>query len=193
MFKTAFRERLCGEFEMRRKRNGRYSIRAFSTFLRTDHSTMSQIVRGARRVPANRIEAWAKKLGVGDEEIAFYIAAESVPDPAVHARNEQLRHWIAEAASITRGPIHFKILELARTPSFRGDCRWIAAQLDASVDEVNVAFSRLLRLRLIAADRREKWTDLTGIPQLTEREFLGLALARVRESAIELAAKTLVK
>jgi hypothetical protein len=62
-----------------------------------------------------------------------------------------------------------------------------------SVDEVNIAFSRLLRLRLIAANGQNSWTDLTGIPQLTEREFLAMALARVRERAVEFGAKTFVK
>jgi len=141
----------------------------------------------------NRIAAWAKKLDMGDEEITFYAAAEFSPSPAIHARQEQLRHWTAEAASITRDPIHLKILELSRNPNFRADCRWIAAQLNVSADDVNIAFSRLLRLRLIAANSCEKWTDLTGIQQLTEREFLGLALARVRESAIDFAASSAAK
>jgi hypothetical protein len=193
MIRTLFSERLCGEFESRQNRNPRYSIRGFAAFLRTDHSTLSQILRGARRVPANRIGAWAKKLGMGVEEITFYIAAEAAPDAAAHARNEHLRHWTAEAASIAREPIHFRILELSHAPKFRADCRWIGRQLNASVDQVNVAFSRLLRLRLIAADGVNNWTDLTGIPQISEREFLGMALARVRESAIEFSARASVK
>ena len=122
---------------------------------------------------------------MGDEEITLYLSAESAPDAPAHARNEQLRHWTVEAASIMREPIHLQILELSRKPKFRADCRWIAAQLNASVDQVNIAFSRLLRLRLIVANHRGKWTDLTGIPELTEREFLGVALARARENAFE--------
>ena len=62
-----------------------------------------------------------------------------------------------------------------------------------NVDEVNIAFSRLLRLRLISAIDRNTWLDLTGIPQITDREFLGIASARVRESAFELGAKDFAK
>jgi hypothetical protein len=184
MFQTLFRERLSREFEFRRGRNPRYSIRAFAAFLRTDHSTLSQILHGARRVPMNRMVAWSKKLSMDDEEIAFYLAAESAPTPAIHARQEQLRQWTAEASSIICDPIHLQILELSRTQNFRADCHLIATQLNVSVDDVNIAFSRLLRLRLIAADGPGKWTDLTGIQQLTEREFINMALARVREYAI---------
>jgi hypothetical protein len=82
---------------------------------------------------------------------------------------------------------------LSRAPNFRADCRWIAEQLDVNVDDVNIAFSRLLRLRLIAANGPDKWTDRTGISHLTEREFLRIALGRVRESAFEFGAKVFVK
>lgn len=193
MFHTLFSQQLSREFESRRKRNSRYSIRAFAAFLRTDHSTLSQILRGVRRVPVGRIGAWARKLGMGDEEITLYIAAESTPDRAAHERHEQLRHWTAEAASIACEPIHLKILELSRKPNFRADCRWITSQLNVNVDEVNIAFSRLLRLRLMAANGPDKWTDLTGIPQLTEPAFLGRALERVRKSAFEFHAKSHTK
>jgi transcriptional regulator with XRE-family HTH domain len=193
MIQTPFCERLCREFQSRRNRNSRYSIRALAVSLRTDHSTLSQILRGRRRVPTNRIAAWAKMLGMGEEEISFYVAAESAPDAAAHARHEQLRQWTAEAASIVREPVHFRILELSRAPNFRADCRWIAEQLDVNVDDVNIAFSRLLRLRLIAANGPDKWTDRTGISHLTEREFLRIALGRVRESAFEFGAKVFVK
>jgi len=130
---------------------------------------------------------------MGEEEIKFYVAAESAPDAAAHARHEHLRHWTAEAASIAREPIHFQILELSRALKFRTDCRWIARQLNVNVDQVNIAFSRLLQLRLIAANGPDKWTDLTGIPELSEREFLGMALARVRKSAFEFSARAFVK
>jgi hypothetical protein len=33
--------------------------------------------------------------------------------------------------------------------TFRADCRWIAQQIGAEVDDVNMAFSRLLRLGLL--------------------------------------------
>jgi len=144
-------------------------------------------------VPSNRIGAWAKKLGMGAEEITFYVAAESASNAVAYAQQEQLRHWTAEAASIIQEPIHLQILELSRRPNFRADCRWIAGQLNVNVDEVNIAFSRLLRLRLISAIDQNTWTDLTGIPQITDREFLGIALARVRESAFELGPKDFAK
>jgi hypothetical protein len=182
---TLFSDRLRREFESRHKRNSQYSIRAFAAFLRTDHSTLSQILRGARRVPPGRVRTWARSLGMGTEEIALYLAAESAPDAVSLRRQEQLRHWTAEAESIANGPLHLQILQLSRRADFRGDCRWIAADLGVDVDGVNIALSRLLRLRLLAVTSPNQWEDLTGIPELSESAFLGVALERVRKSAGE--------
>ena len=180
-----FRQRLEREFNSRREKNPRYSLRAFAAFLATDHSTLSQILRGNRPVPVSRIRSWARKLAMPPEEAAVYVAAEHAPDPALAGRDEQMRHWTAEATEIVGNRVHFDILRMARTRGFRADSRWIAAKIGASADDVNLAVSRLLRLRLLDAGVAGKWTDTTGLAALTESEFRKLALARVREQAAE--------
>ena len=80
-------------------------------------------------------------------------------------------------------PYHWRILRLCGAAEFRADSRWIAEQLGASVDQVNVALSRLLRLRLLSMDSTGRWTDASGVAARGEREFRKVALARVREKA----------
>jgi transcriptional regulator with XRE-family HTH domain len=179
----AFRDRLRRELEARRNRNARYSMRAFAAFLGADHSTLSQILRGTRPVPASRIRSWAKKLGLDREEIAVYLAAERVPDAATSKRQEQLRHWTADAMGVVTERVHWHILRMSREPGFRADCRWIAERTGATVDQVNLALATLLRLRLLETTPAGEWADSTGVPRLTEREFRRIALARIRESA----------
>jgi transcriptional regulator with XRE-family HTH domain len=180
-----FREMLEREFAARRAKNPRHSLRAFAAFLGTDHSTLSQVLRGSRRAPAAQIRTWAKKLGLTQEEAAVYVAAEHVPDEASAHRQHQLRHWTAEALGIVTERAHWEIVRLSRTDGFQADCRWIAQEADLTVDQVNVALSRLLRLRLLEIRSTGKWTDLTGAPSLTEPQFRKLALARVRQMAKE--------
>ena len=180
-----FRSRLEKEFAERRDKNSRYSLRAFAAFLGADHSTLSQILRGSRPVPVARIRVWGKKLEMSTEEITVYIAAEHAPDPADAGRGEQMRHWTAEAMHIVSNGTHFDIVRLSRMPDFRTDSRWIAHQIGASVDEVNLAVSRLMRLRLIEAGEASKWSERTGLARLTEENFRTLALVRVREQAAE--------
>src|SRR5215469_3031518 len=132
MKESQFRDRLETEFRARRKKNGRYSLRAFAAFLATDHSTLSQILRGVRRPPLRAVRSWGRKLGMCPEEIAVYIAAEHVADPSSAERLDHLRHWTAEALAIVSDRTHWHILELSREPGFTPDCRRIAAQLRVS-------------------------------------------------------------
>jgi DNA-binding transcriptional regulator YdaS (Cro superfamily) len=183
MLRSSFRKRLERELEIRREKNPRYSLRAFVAFLGTDHSNLSQILRDARRIPAGRIRMWGKKLGMAPEEIAVYIAAQHVPDTATGQRQAQMQHWTAESMAIVTDSTHWHILRLSHAREFQADCRWVAAQIGADVDQVNLALSRLLRLRLLAIAPAGKWKDLTGAGQGTETEFQKRALVRVREMA----------
>jgi len=178
-----FRERLRREFEVRRNRNARYSLRAFAAFLGADHSTLSQILRKTRRVPESRLRSWSRRLGLDTEEIALYLALERVPDAASSDREERLRRWTADAMGVATERVHLQILQLLRDPEFRADCRWIAKRSGASVDQVNLAWATLLRLRLIKTTSAGRWKDETGLAQLTEIAFRRVALARIREAA----------
>jgi transcriptional regulator with XRE-family HTH domain len=180
-----FRAKLEEELRSRHQANPRYSLRAFAAFLGTDHSTLSQILRGKRRAPTAQIRVWSKKLGLDPEEAAAYIAAEHLPNPAQTERENQLRHWTAESMEIVMDRTHWEILRLCRLPEFCADSRWIAQQIGVTTDQVNMSFQRLLRLRLMDTDATGRWMDVMQPPALTEREFRRAALARVREKAAE--------
>lgn len=168
MPEAPFRARLAREFAARRAGNPRYSLRAFAACLGTNHSTLSQILRGLRGVPLNRVRGWAKKLGMGSEEAGVYFAAEQTPDSP----------WTAEAFCLLHEPAHWAIVRLCREPGFQADCRWIAARAGLTVDSVNMALSRLLRLGLLETGAGGEWKEMTG---LGEAEFRSAALRRARE------------
>jgi transcriptional regulator with XRE-family HTH domain len=177
-----FRDRLERELEQRRASNTRYSLRAFAAFLETDHSTLSQILRGARPIPTDRLRVWGKKLGMSREEIAVYVAAQYVPSRQDRDRQEQLRHWTAEALAIVNDPCHEQIVLLTRRKGIRGDSRELARQLGVSVDRINIALSRLLRLRLLELGPAGRWKDL--LPRQDDvSNFRRIALIRIREMA----------
>lgn len=160
-------------------------MRAFAGFLGTDHSTLSQILRGRRGAPARHIRLWAKKLGLSAEEAAAWIAAEHLPNAPAQERERHVRHWTAEAMGVMTEPAHWEILRLCRTPAFRADSRWLAERIGVSADEVNLALSRLLRLGLLEMSSQGRWTERTGLEEFTESEFRKVALARVRWKAAE--------
>jgi hypothetical protein len=180
---TAFAERLRQEFDVRREKNARYSLRAFATLLGTDHASLAQVFRGTRGVPVSKINRLARRLGLDREEAQAYVAAAHAPDDATLAWQRQLRHWSAEALAVVNDRMHFEIVRLIRLPGFRNDSRWIAQQAGASVDQVNIVLQRLLRLGLVTMPASQAWRDLTGLRVLTEKAFRCMALARVRKMA----------
>jgi hypothetical protein len=185
----SFGERLQQEFQSRKERNPRYSLRAFATLVGTDHAVLAQIFKGTRRVPIRHIRTWARKLGIDRDEALVYVTAAHVPDASVLDRQEQLRHWSAEALSIATDSTHFEIIRLSRSRAFRNDSRWIATQIGIPLDQVNIALSRLLRLRLLEMTEAGVWRDRTGLAALDDKEFRKLALDRVRKMAAELNVK----
>ena len=181
---VTFCERLQIEFDARKARNPRYSLRAFAAALKVEHSTLSQILRRTRPVPPGRIRAWARNLGMMPEEAAVYIAACHAESPEGRRRAQQLLNWTSEALAVMDDSIHYDLLRLTRTPAFQPDVRWISAETRVSIDQVNTALTRLLRLRLLEM-APGKWKELTGCAQLTESKFRSIALERVRQSAAE--------
>jgi transcriptional regulator with XRE-family HTH domain len=108
--------RLTNELGKRRQINPRYSLRAFATFLGTNHSTVSQVLRGKRRIPVPLLRQWSKRLGMTTEEAAAYVAIEHVPDPTTTRRQEQLRNWTAEALAILNDQTHWQIVRNSQMP-----------------------------------------------------------------------------
>ncbi len=70
-----FRARLQCELARRCADNPHYSLRAFALDLRTDHSTLSQLLRGKRALSQGTIERLGDHLGLAGAEIAAYAAS----------------------------------------------------------------------------------------------------------------------
>ena len=126
---VTFRELLQAEFDRRRTSNRRYSLRAFARSLAIDHSALSQILRGNRRLTSRTVRALGSALRLGPADIAEHCAA---------------GHEAAVLATLDR-------------PGFRADSRWVAAVAGIPLDDVNVALQRLLRKRMMTMSGRAIW------------------------------------
>jgi hypothetical protein len=167
------------EFAARREANARYSLRAFAALLGTDHASLSQIMRGKRAAPPEHIGAWGRRLKLSPEESAVYAALARIADERARAADEALRHWAVEMLALLSEPVHREILRLTRTTGFKNDSRWLAAKTGATVDAVNIALSRLLRLRLLASDTDGVWRDTTSLDDITPLNFRRYIAERV--------------
>ena len=108
--------------------NRRYSLRAFAAALDVDHSTLSQILRGTRRVTIRTLRALGVRLRLSAGEIERRCAAET------------------EAA----------VLDAVRHTRVHADSRWMAMTLGVPIDDVNVALQALLRRRMLVM-RGDQW------------------------------------
>ncbi len=155
---SGFREYLQAELAKRCADNRRYSLRAFAKALRIDHSTLSQILRGKRRLSCGTIRTLSHAIGLSEETTRqFVVYDERVGDESSSDRHVQQLQ--AEAVEIISHWYHFAILELTKLESFRPESRWIARVLDITVDEVNMAVTRLLHLGLLQMVDQRMWQD----------------------------------
>jgi hypothetical protein len=92
-------------------------------------------------------------------EVDAFVTYESLLTPEPAGQLIEIRQLVHDSLSLISNPYHLNILELIHLEEFRPDSRWIARVLDITVDEVNVAVSRLVRLGLLEMSSADKWTD----------------------------------
>ena len=126
---VTFRALLTAELARRRAANPRYSLRSFARDLSVHHSTLSQILRGTRRITGRSVRAFGRRLRLSAPQIAELCALE----------NET-----AVLAALDR-------------PNVRADSRWVAGMAGIPLDEVNVTLQRLLRKRIVTMASRARW------------------------------------
>jgi transcriptional regulator with XRE-family HTH domain len=170
---TSFRLFLQSELARRCARNAQYSLRAFALHLGVDHSTLSQWLRGRRPITARSIETIGAKLALPADAIGRYLERAGRDDGAATADI-----LTGDTFSVIADWYHFAILELTRLGEFRCDSRWIARVLDVSVDEVNLAVQRLIRLGLLEMESVERWSDRSGDARVSLDSLPSEALER---------------
>ena len=112
---------LHAEFERRRRTNRRFSLRAFAAVLGLDSSTVSQILRGRRRLSARMTEAVCTRLALPAREQDALVG-----EARTRAHERRILRQVARAGFVARS-------------------RPLARSLRLRTDDVNAALARLLR------------------------------------------------
>jgi transcriptional regulator with XRE-family HTH domain len=160
----SYRQLLQEELAKRCTGNSQYSLRAFARDLDTDHSTLSQILRGRRRLTERTIRKFGEILGLDAGELQKHVLREGRrgPLPANDQSVQVLRELTEDTVAVISGFEHYAILELTHLDDFRPDVSWVARMLGLDPDAVNVAIYRLLRLGLLEMVSPTEWIDCTG-------------------------------
>jgi hypothetical protein len=123
------RQELATEFAQRRERNAHYSLRAYARDLRTDHASLSQILRGRRALSARMATFLGRRLGIGGSMLI--------------------------KAAIRQNAV--AILTLIRSGKFQPNCRWIAVRTGIPLDEINAALTQLLSNGVLEMHSSRGW------------------------------------
>ena len=182
---NSFRLRLQSELAERCARNPQYSLRSFALHLAIDHSTLSQLLRGKRKLTEAAIRKLASAMKLGPDEIEPYLAHQR-RWPAADPRVDEATRLTREAAEMIADWYHYAILELTRLESFRADSSWVARVLGISTDEVNIALVRLCHLGLLAMEG-DRWVDRSQGLVLSMEDFTQAAIDRLWSQVRELA------
>jgi uncharacterized protein (TIGR02147 family) len=160
---VCFRSLLQRELARRCRDNPGYSLRAFAKFLDIDHATLSQLLRGRRRLTLETIDRLGERLGLSDGTLEDYRRAQPVVEAAAAGMTSlDVQQLAQDTAKVVTEPHHLVLLELTHLEEFQADSRWIARVLDVSVDEVNMAVSRLARLGMLEMAAPTRWIDRSG-------------------------------
>lgn len=124
---------LLAEFERRRCTNARFSLRSFALVLGLDSASLSQILRGRRKLSARAAGTLAARLGIAAAQRAVAV-------------NESLRR--NHERRVLR-----QVVRAGFVPSSRG----LARRLRLRTDDVNAALARLLRAGRLTMISPARW------------------------------------
>ena len=152
-----FRRQLQNELVRRCRGNPHYSLRAFARFLDLDHSSLSQYLRGRRRLSIAIQRRLAERIGLPPPKSESPSGEEG---PLAEATG-----LTADAFAVISDWYHFAIFELVTVEAFQPKPRWIARALGITINEVHIAVERLFRLGLLRRDDEGRWRQ--GAPLIT--------------------------
>ena len=176
----AFRRWLQRELAERCEANPQYSLRAFARDLDVDHSSLSQILRGRRRLSERVVLDFGRRLGI--EEAALAAVVQSLPLDRAGPRDERaIRRLTSDTFEAIADWQHYALLELTHLEQFRPNLGWIARVLDLEADEVQAIVARLLRLGLLHMPSRERWEDRLGAAVADQASFRDAALHNLQD------------
>jgi len=139
-----------------------YSLRSFSQKIGVSNSYLSEVLSAKKSMSVELAFKIAVKLDLTDAETQYLcmkVQLEHEKDPELREKLEKrLRdlnpNFVTHSVStdifkVIADWYHFAILEMTALPTFTPDAAYIAKKLGISKIEAEVAFDRLLRLRLL--------------------------------------------
>lgn len=141
----------------KKEKNPAYSLRAFAKQLGISPSSLSEILKGQRRVSIKIAERIINQLDLTSIERASILKDFQEKDS--HQKKIQYRQKLKEKKEFLKMAsnqfqlisnwVHLAILSLIKTKNFQYDTQWIAKRLSTTNKNIEKAIKRLIDLELI--------------------------------------------
>jgi uncharacterized protein (TIGR02147 family) len=164
-------QRIQDEFERRRARNHRYSMRTYARFLGIEVSMLSRVLQGKLPFTKGMLNKASIALLFSPDEYLFFEKEITEKKDSKKGHSSVIPQIDQEQFKIIQDWYHFVILELASLPDFEATGEWVSNKLGISLDEAQLAIERLVRLEfLIEKDGRvmaSSDTSMTSLPPIS--------------------------
>lgn len=200
---VAFQRLLNERFIEAKKKNPRFSLRAFARQIKLNPGALSAIMNGKRAVSHKLVARVAERLYMDPQERSellmrfprvrrsFSRAFKGGGNP-LSARNMQYLELSAAQYRVIGDWEHYAILSLMNTVGFRNEVPWIAERLGISKVRTTLAVKRLISLGMIQTDESGFWQR--SVPRYRSTDDVAdLAIQKSHEQALELAKESLTK
>lgn len=184
-----FLRKLRAEFEARTNRKPGYSLRAFAKYLGVEAPSLSNVMKGNRRIPKTKIERIAERLNLSPEEKVLFVQSNRSPVkigrdttftdiPRYNLDSETHFRVISEWE-------HYAVLSLAETKGFKSNTKWIGERLGISASRAQICVENLLHVNLMRLENNRLILTHKGL-QTTE-DVPSKALRKARKQDLEMA------
>lgn len=172
------------DFEFRKARNHRYSLRAYSKFLGVSHTSLSLFLRNKRDLSPEAKRQIILKLKKSRPELMSKVYQSPLLGTPIYEPIE------FEKMAVVGDWYYFAILSLTEIADFESDPTWIAERLNIPVKTVESALQVLLKHEMIERDESGKIKN-TGKNFSAPDQTVNLGVRRSHYQALDLARESL--
>ncbi len=161
--KQTLRDLLKEELSTRQANNPKYSLRAFASQLGVNHSALSEVISGRRRLSAKAVESILDKLEIQKKNKLALLEAHSInPNAYQKISNDRIENadaWYFDS-----------LLELTSVDGFKSDVGWVAQTLGVSEEKIKSTVEVLVSFGELKITKGQWRATETGTTTLGNRD-----------------------
>lgn len=177
---TDFKEYLIHEFNSRKQKNPRYSLRAFAGFLEIDSSRLSKIFRGKRPIKEKLMKKLGERLGLTPVEIDKFQQSSKPDRKQDHLRKQTNTFYklYENFPELLNDSFAFTFLELLKLNDFSYNIDWLCKKTGMSEAKIKKTVKSLVQAQILTVKEDgmliESSHDPLGIhePKIKNRDTL---------------------